>query len=149
MGDVAGTDDSTENIGPSASASTSSDSSTAGPSRVHIQKPRAKRITESARQRQELTNSFIELVRQEQQRDIRSEDELDVTFAALATRMRLHLNKDQREDVIQEIDRVVREAINNVRHGMAAVNNRMYMPPMQPPPMQAAPPPQAPMQQQQ
>ena len=53
----------------SASLSTSSDSSTSGngPSRLHIQKPRAKRITESAKQRQELTNTYIELVRKEQE----------------------------------------------------------------------------------
>ena len=72
----------------SASLSSSSDSSTAGhgPSRVHIQKPRAKRITEFVKQRQELTNTFIELVRKEQEWELQPDDELDSSFAAFSTR---------------------------------------------------------------
>ena len=40
-----------------------------------------------------------------------------MAFTACAVRMRIHLNKDQ-IDVIQEVEGVVRRAINNVWKGM-------------------------------
>ena len=94
-------------------------------------------MTDSAKQRQELTNSFIELVKKEQERDLQADDEIDSSFAAFASRMRKHLNENQREDVLQEMNRVLSEAINNVRKGLPAVN--VYMP--GPPPMAQQPPP--------
>ena len=116
-------------------AGTSSDTSIAGPSRLHIQKPRAKRLTDAAKQHQELTTSFISLLQKEQEREFKP-DEVDATFAGLANRMSKHFNPDQLEDVLQEINRVVTDAINNVRAGMPAV--RAYLP-CQPPPLQAVP----------
>ena len=130
------------NSNSSSTAGTSSSDSSNGPSRVHIQKPRAKRITESAKKREELTNTFIELVRKEQDRELQADDELDSSFAAFGARMRKHLNENQREDVLQEMNRVLSEAINNVRKGLPAVRHYVQPPPMpqQPPPrMQAAP----------
>ena len=131
-------------------AGTSSDTSIAGPSRLHIQKPRAKHLTEAAKQRQELTTSFISLLQKEQERDFQPDDEVDSTFAGLANRMRKHFNPDQMEDVLQELNRVVTEAINNVRAGLNPV--RMYTP-AQPPHLQPVPniiqgPPQMAIQQQ-
>ena len=81
-------------------AGTSSDTSIAGPSRLHIQKPRAKRLTEAAKQRQELTTSFISLLQKEKEHDFQPDDEVDSTFAGLANRMRKHFNPDQMEDVL-------------------------------------------------
>ena len=109
---VGGPSTSNSNTG-TASASTSSDSSTGGngPSRVHIQKPRAKRMTESAKQRQELTNTFIDFVKKEQERDLQPDDEIDSSFAGFAARMHKHLNEDQREDVLQEMNRVLSDSI--------------------------------------
>ena len=117
-------------------AGTSSDTSIAGPSRLHIQKPRAKRLTDAAKQRQELTTSFISLLQKEQERKFKPDDEVDATFAGLANRMQKHFNPDQLEDVLQEINRVVTDGINNVRAGMPAVC--AYLP-RQPPPLQAVP----------
>ena len=94
-------------------AGTSSDTSIAGLSRLHIQKPRAKRLTDAAKQCQELTTSFISLLQKEQEREFKPDDEVDATFAGLANRMQKHLNPDQLEDVLQEINRVVTEGINN------------------------------------
>ena len=121
--------------------STSSEIQKVGPSTIHIQKPRAIRMSESAKQRQHVTETFIELLQKEQQRELKDDDEIDATFAACATRMRKNLNDQQREDVIQEINRVVNEAINNVRAGLPAVMTprNMYTPPMQPAPQMAPP----------
>ena len=117
--------------------SSSSSSSSVGPSRLHIQKPRAKKMTETAKQRQEMHSSFLQILQRDQERELRPDDEIDSSFFGFANRMRLHLNQDQKEDVIQEINRVVTQAINNVRAGLPPINNMF----LQPPPMQQQPPP--------
>ena len=117
---------------PPAVPGTSSDTSIAGPSRLHIQKPKAKRLTEAAKQRQELTTSFISLLQKEQEQDFQQDDEVDATFAALANIMWKHLNPDQLEDVLQEVNHVVTQAINNVRSGVPAVRQYVTPPPLQP-----------------
>ena len=135
--------DSIENT-PRASTSSSSSSSSLGPSRMHIQKPRAKKMTDTAKQRQELHKSFLSILQKDQDRDMKPDDEIDSTFFGYANRMCLHLNQDQKEDVLQEINKVVTEAINNVRAGLPVINRGpMFVPPLQqatanppPPPMQ-------------
>ena len=136
--------------GPKASTSGTSENRKVGPSTLHIQKPRAIRMSEAAKQRQQVTTSFIELLQKEQERDLKEDDEIDAMFAACGTRMRKHLNDNQREDVLQEITRVVNEAINNVRAGLPAVMTarNMYAPPMMPAP-QITMPVRPPVQQQQ
>ena len=44
-----------------------------------------------------------------------------MAFTVCAVRMQIHLKKDQIEDVIQEVEEVVRRAVNNVRKGMLAL----------------------------
>ena len=134
---------------PKPSTSNTAETRKVGPSTIHIQKPRAVRMSEASKQRQQVTSTFIELLQKEQERELKEDDELDATFAGCASRMRKHLNENQREDVIQEINRVVNEAINNVRARLPAVMNQrnLYIPPMQPAPQM--PPPMRPQQNQQ
>ena len=73
-------------------------------------------------------------MQKEQEREFKPDDEVDATFAGLANRMQKHFNADQLEDVLQEINCVVTDAINNVRAGMPAVCTYL---PRQPPPLQA------------
>ena len=87
-------------------------------SRVHIQDPKSKKLTPAAKLKQEMNLSLLNMMQREQERENPEEDEIDLSFASVATRMRIHLNRDQREDVIQEIEKVVTTAINNVRKGM-------------------------------
>ena len=94
--------------------------STSNTSRVHIQETRNKRFTPAQQQRQEIYKSMVALFEAENKREDK-EDEIDMAFTACAVRMRIHLNKDQIEDVIQEVEGVVRRAINNVRKGMPAL----------------------------
>ena len=118
-------------------ASTSSSTASLGPSRLHIQKPRAKKMTKTAKQRQEMHKSFLSILEKDQSHDIKPDDEIDSSFFGYANHMCLHLNQDQKEDVLQEINKVVTQAINNVRAGLPAVNKApMYVPPA--PPLQQA-----------
>ena len=103
---------------PSNSATPST--STSNTSRVHIQETRNKRFTPAQQQRQEIYKSMVTLFEAENKKEDK-EDEIDMAFTACAVRMHIHLNKDQIEDVIQEVKRVVHRAINNVRKGMPAL----------------------------
>ena len=106
-----------------------------GPSGVHIQEPRAKRYTSAAKARQDMNETMLAMLQKENDRsEIGKEDELDLAFAGIASRMRIHLNSDQKEDVIQEVEKVVINAINNVRKGMpvlAPINPGFRAPPPQ------------------
>ena len=104
---------------PSNSATLST--STSSTSRVHIQETRNKRFTPAQQQRQKIYKSMVALFKAENKKEDKEEDEIDMAFTACAVRMRIHLNKDQIEDVIQEVEGVVCRAINNVRKGMPAL----------------------------
>ena len=104
---------------PSNSVTTST--STSNTSRVHIQETRNKRFTPAQQQRQEIYKSMVALFEAENKKEDKEEDEIDMAFTACAVRMHIHLNKDQIEDVIQEVEGVVCRAINNVRKGMPAL----------------------------
>ena len=117
--------------------STLSFTASLGPSRLHIQKPHPKKMMETAKQRQEMHKSFLSILEKDQSRDIKPDDEINSIFFGYANRMRLHLNQDQKEDVLQEINKVVTQAINNVRAGLPVINRpAMYVPPA--PPLQQA-----------
>ena len=53
------------------------------------------------------------MLQQEENRPVESDDELDLSFAAYAKRMRLFLTNEQKEDVMQEVHGVISTAINN------------------------------------
>ena len=90
-------------------------------SRVHLQETRNKRFTPAQQQRHEIYKSMVALFEAENKKEDKEEDKIDMAFSACALRMRIHRNKDQIEDVIQEVEGVVRRAINNVRKGMPAL----------------------------
>ena len=101
-----------------ATASTSSSSSSGMASKVHLQAPKAKRYTPAAKQRQELTATMLEAFKSESQKLVDDKDELDLSFAGYAKRMRLFLTNDQREELNTEIGTLVSTAIRNVKAGM-------------------------------
>ena len=102
-------------------------------------------MTDTAKQRQELHKSFLSILQKDQDRDMKPDDEIDSTFFGYANCMHLHLNQDQKEDVLQEINKVVTEAINNVHAGLPVITRSLMFVPLVPPLQQATPPP--PMQQ--
>ena len=97
-------------------ASTSSSNIKA--SRVHIQDPKAKRLAPAAKMREELNMSLLSLMQKDQECENPVEDEIDLAFASIAIQMRIHMNRDQREDLIQEIEKLTTNAINNVQKGV-------------------------------
>ena len=87
-------------------------------SKVHLQAPKAKRYTPAAKQRHELTTTMLEAFKAESQKLVDDEDELDLSFAGYAKRMRLFLTNDQKEELNTEIGTLVSNAIRNVKAGM-------------------------------
>ena len=87
-------------------------------SRVHIQDPRAKRLTPAAKMHEELNRSLLSLMQKDKECENPAEDEIDLAFASIATNMRIHMNRDQREDLIQQIEKLTTNAINNVWKGI-------------------------------
>ena len=83
-------------------------------------------------------------MQKDQDHDMKPDDEIDSTFFGYANRMYLHLNQDQK-DVLQEINKIVTEAINNVHAGLSVITRSLVFVPPVPPLQQATPPP--PMQQ--
>ena len=102
-----------------ASTSSSSSSCSSGvASKVHLQAPKAKRFTPAAKQKNDLNEKILSMLQQEENRPVESDDELDLSFAAYAKRMRLFLTNEQKEDVMQEVHGVISTAINNARAGL-------------------------------
>ena len=87
-------------------------------SKVHLQVPKSKRYTPAAKQRQELTATMLEAFKNESQKLADDEDELDLSFAGYAKRLRLFLTNDQKEELNTEIGNLVSTAIRNVKAGM-------------------------------
>ena len=87
-------------------SSSSSSSSNIKASRVHIQEPKAKRLTLAAKMKQEVNQSLLSLLQKDQEWEDAVEDEIDLAFASMATHMRIHMNTDQREDLIQELEKL-------------------------------------------
>ena len=136
-----------------ASTSSSSSSCSSGvASKVHLQAPKAKRFTPVAKQKNDLNEKILSMLQQEENRPIESDDELDLSFAAYAKRMRLFLTNEQKEDVMQQVHGVISTAINNARAGLRVtarapviqnnVQNLVQGPPahptLPPPPLTAA-----------
>ena len=98
-------------------ASTSSASSGIA-SKVHLQAPKSKRYTPAAKQRQELTATMLEAFQNETKKLADEEDELDLSFAGYAKRMRIFLSSEQKEELNTEIGNPVSNAIKNAKAGM-------------------------------
>ena len=63
---------------------------------------------------EELNLSLLSLMQKDQEHKNPAEDEIDLAFASIATHMCIHMNRDQREDLIQQIEKLTTNAINNV-----------------------------------
>ena len=97
-------------------ASTSSSNIKA--SRVHIQDPKGQCLTPATKMHEESNMSFLNMMQKDQEHENPAEDEIDLAFTSIATCMRIYLNRDQREYLIQEIEKLTTNSINNVHKGM-------------------------------
>ena len=107
---------------------------------VHLQDARKMRLTPAAKQRQELQNTMLSYIQRTATDADASDDELDLAFSSMAKRMRLHLSKTQKEQVLFKIQNVVGECINNVLEGNAINSPQTNRPPVATNIMRATPP---------
>ena len=61
--------------------------------------------------------SLLSLMHKDQECENPAEDEIDLAFASIATCMCIHMNQYQRENLIQQIEKLTTNAINNVHKG--------------------------------
>ena len=85
---------------------------------IHLQETRKPRMTPAARQREALTNIMISYINKATSQEKDEDDELDLSFAGLAQQMRLHLNKTQRQRVLNKVTNVIGDCIENVLSGL-------------------------------
>ena len=86
---------------------------------VHLQETKKPRMTASAKQREALTNTMISFIQKaNSNQEDEADDELDLTFAGIAKQMRLHLDANQRQRVLNKIQTLVGNCIENVLEGL-------------------------------
>ena len=105
-------------------ASTSTSTSTASSKmklNIHLQDTTQKfRTTAASRKREQVTNEMINLIK-ETNKQVDEDDELDLSFASMAKRMRKNLNDKQREKVLSSIQKLVSTAIENAEQGLPVI----------------------------
>ena len=86
---------------------------------VHLQETKKPRMTASAKQCEALTNTMISFIQKaNSNQEDEADDELDLTFAGIAKQMRLHLDANQRQRVLNKIQTLVGNCIENVLEGL-------------------------------
>ena len=112
----------------SVTASTSStSSSTASASskmklNIHLQDTTQKFCaTAASRRRDQVTNEMLNLIKDANKQANEEDDELDLSFASMAKRMRKNLNEKQHEKVLSGIQKLVSSAIENAEAGLPVI----------------------------
>ena len=86
---------------------------------VHLQETKKPHMTPAAWQREALTNTMINVIEKaKSNQDEEVDDELDLTFAEIAKQMRLHLDAQQRQRVLNKVQTLVGNCIDNVLEGL-------------------------------
>ena len=76
-------------------------------------------MTAGAKQCEALTNTMISFIQKaNSNQEDEADDELDLTFAGIAKQMRLHLDGNQRQRVLNKIQTLVGNYIENVLEGL-------------------------------
>ena len=104
------------------STSTSTTSSSRMKLNIHLQDTMQKfRVTAASRRREEVTKEMLSLIKDTNKQQAEEDDELDLSFASMAKRMRKNLNDKQREKVLSSIQKLVSTAIENAEVGLPVV----------------------------
>ena len=104
------------------STSTSTTSSFRMKLNIHLQDTMQKfRATAASRGREEVTREILSLIKDTNKQQTEEDDELDLSFASMAKRMRKNLNDKQREKVLSSIQKLVSTAIENAEVGLPVV----------------------------
>ena len=110
----------------SVTASTSSSATASASSKmklnIHLQDTTQKfRATAASRRRDQVTNEMLSLIKDANKQATEEDDELDLSFASMAKRMRKNLNEKQREKVLSGIQKLVSSAIENAEAGLPVI----------------------------
>ena len=74
------------------------------------------RMTPAAKKREEMTEKMYKLIEKEVKKDVEEvEDEYEFAFISLAKRANKYLTNDQKEDLLQDVEEAVCQAINKAR----------------------------------
>ena len=96
---------------------------------IHLQDTTQKFLaTAASRRSDQVTNEMLSLIKDANKHANEEDDELDLSFASMAKRMRKNLNEKQREKVLSNIQKLVSSAIENTKAGLPVI------PPPPPPP---------------
>ena len=71
--------------------------------------------------RDQVTNEMLSLIKDANKHANEEDDELDLSFASMAKRMRKNLNEKQREKVLSGIQKLVSSAIENAEAGLPVI----------------------------
>ena len=92
------------------------------------------RMTPAAKKGEEMTEKMYNLIEKEVKKDVEEvEDEYEFAFISLAKRANKYLTNDQKEDLLQDVEEAVHQAINKA-HGREKRSQPAAVPP--PPPAQ-------------
>ena len=85
---------------------------------IHLQDTTQKfRATAASRRHDQVTNEMLSLIKDAN----KHANELDLSFASMAKRMRKNLNEKQREKVLSGIQKLVSSAIENAEAGLPVI----------------------------
>ena len=74
------------------------------------------RMSPAAKKREEMTEKMYNLIEKEVKKDVEEvEDEYEYAFISLAKCANKYLTNDQKEDLLQDVEEAVRQAINKAR----------------------------------
>ena len=91
------------------------------------------RMTPAAKKREEMTEKMYKLIEKEVKKDVEEvEDEYEYAFICLAKRANKYLTNDQKEDLLQDVEEAVCQAINKA-HGRDKRSQPAAIPPPPPP----------------
>ena len=91
------------------------------------------RMTPAAKKREEMTEKMYKLIEKEVKKDVEEvEDEYEYAFISLAKRANKYLTNDQKEDLLQDVEEAVCQAINK-----ACGTDKRSQPAAAPPPSPA------------
>ena len=114
----------TKSVTPSTSLTSTSTASASSKMKlnIHLQDTTQKfRATAASRRHDQVTDEMLSLIKDANKQANEEDDELDLSFASMAKRMRKNLNKKQREKVLSGIQKLVSSAIENAEAGLPVI----------------------------
>ena len=109
-------------VTPSTSSTATASASSKMKLNIYLQDTTQKfRATAASRRCDQVTNEMLSLIKDANKHANEEDDELDLSFASMAKRMRKNLNEKQQEKVLSGIQKLVSSAIENAEAGLPVI----------------------------